>query len=135
MGSMMGSMMGGGWGSAWLGLLSGAVPLTAMLVAISLLLRSPQAKSPQATSAPNRAHLPTGAPGQLVTNPAVGDVTRASDADREHAVAQLGVHLGAGRLTMDEFDERVKAAYAAATVGQLRALLADLPVLRSTATP
>lgn len=135
MGSMMGSMMSGGWGSAWWGLLSGAVPLTAMLVALSLLLRGPQAKSPHVTSVPAGTHAPTAAPGQLLSDPAVADATRASDADREHAVAQLGAHVGAGRLTMDEFDERVTGAYAAATLGQLRALLADLPVLRSSVTP
>ena len=33
-----------------------------------------------------------------------------------------------GRLTRDEFDERMSAAYAGKTWGQLRELTADLPV-------
>ena len=35
---------------------------------------------------------------------------RVSDADRERAVASLRQHLLAGRLTLDEFSERVGAA-------------------------
>jgi len=52
---------------------------------------------------------------------------RASDAEREAAVAQLREHAAAGRLTMDELDERSAAAYAARTVGELASLVADLP--------
>ena len=35
---------------------------------------------------------------------------RVSDADRERAVAALREHLLAGRLTLEEFTERVDAA-------------------------
>ena len=52
---------------------------------------------------------------------------RASDADRERTVALLREHLAAGRLTAEEFHERLDAAYAAKTLGQLDELLADLP--------
>ena len=52
---------------------------------------------------------------------------RASDADRERAVGQLREHSLAGRLTVEELDERSAAAFAATTVGELDALLADLP--------
>jgi hypothetical protein len=52
---------------------------------------------------------------------------RASDADREELVSALGEHLVAGRLTLDEFSERVDAAHAARTVGELEALRRDLP--------
>ena len=45
---------------------------------------------------------------------------RASDADRERIVEQLRQHTADGRLTMDEFDERLDAAYAAKTYGELR---------------
>ena len=53
---------------------------------------------------------------------------RAGDADREHLVEQLREHHAAGRLTLDEFDERMTKAYAAKTYGELRTLTRDLPV-------
>ncbi len=42
---------------------------------------------------------------------------------------QLREHFAAGRLTQDEFDERVQAAYVARTEPELDALLGDLPRL------
>lgn len=57
---------------------------------------------------------------------------RASDADRERIVEMLRQSAAEGRLTMDEFDQRMSAAYAAKTYGDLAGLTADLPVdLRS----
>ena len=53
---------------------------------------------------------------------------RAGDADREHLVEQLREHHAAGRLTLDEFEERMAQAYAAKTYGELRVLTRDLPV-------
>ncbi len=55
------------------------------------------------------------------------DDLRASDTERERIIADLRDHAAAGRLTAEELDERVGAAYAAATRRQLAALLADLP--------
>jgi DUF1707 SHOCT-like domain len=52
---------------------------------------------------------------------------RASHRDREAAVAALRDAYVAGRLTLDEFDERTSAAYAGKTWGELRVLTADLP--------
>lgn len=52
---------------------------------------------------------------------------RASDAEREQATDALRRHHGEGRITDDEFEERVAAAYQARTVGELDRLLADLP--------
>ncbi len=52
---------------------------------------------------------------------------RASDVDREVVVATLRDAYTAGRLTLEEFDERTTAAYAARTWGDLRRLTADLP--------
>lgn len=52
---------------------------------------------------------------------------RVGTAEREHAAAALSRHFSAGRLEMDEFDVRVKAAYAARTQKDLSVLLADLP--------
>ncbi len=53
---------------------------------------------------------------------------RASDADRERIVEQLRQHTADGRLTMDEFEQRMTAAYAAKTYGELAQLIRDLPV-------
>jgi hypothetical protein len=52
---------------------------------------------------------------------------RASDADRDRVATQLRDHLADGRLTLDEFTERVDAAHAARTVGELGELTRDLP--------
>lgn len=52
---------------------------------------------------------------------------RASDVEREQAAAALQEHYAQGRLTREEFDERLEAAYAAKTVGELEHLTADLP--------
>jgi len=50
-----------------------------------------------------------------------------SDADRDLAVTRLREHFAVGRLTHAELDERLTAALAAQTPGDLRGLLADLP--------
>jgi Domain of unknown function (DUF1707) len=52
---------------------------------------------------------------------------RAGDADRAKTVERLGRHLAEGRLTVDEFDERVSQAHAAVHLDELPPLLADLP--------
>ena len=52
---------------------------------------------------------------------------RAGDADRTKVVETLGRHLGDGRLTVEEFDERTAQAHAAVYLDQLPPLLADLP--------
>jgi hypothetical protein len=52
---------------------------------------------------------------------------RASDNDRERFVAALREAYTEGRLTLDEFEERTSAAYAARTWGELRELTSDLP--------
>jgi hypothetical protein len=54
---------------------------------------------------------------------------RASDADRDRTAALLREHLAAGRLTTEEFGERLDQAYAARTLGELDELLADLPAI------
>ena len=55
---------------------------------------------------------------------------RASDADRDRVVATLREHGAAGRLSVDELEERVGAALEARTHGELNGLLDDLPRLR-----
>lgn len=52
---------------------------------------------------------------------------RAGDADRERVAEQLREHYAQGRLDADELDERLSAVLSARTVGELRALTADLP--------
>lgn len=52
---------------------------------------------------------------------------RASDAERERTATLLRDHAAAGRLTPEELDERLDAAYAARTVAELDALAHDLP--------
>lgn len=53
---------------------------------------------------------------------------RASDQDREVVVTALRDAYTAGRLDLEEFDERTTAAYASRTWGELRKLTEDLPV-------
>jgi hypothetical protein len=58
---------------------------------------------------------------------ATDDPIRASDVDRDLVVATLRDAYMAGRLALDEFDERMAAAYAGKTWGDLRQLTIDLP--------
>ena len=51
---------------------------------------------------------------------------RASDADRDRVLDLLRTALGDGRLTADEFEERMEAALSARTLGALAVLTADL---------
>lgn len=52
---------------------------------------------------------------------------RASDADREEAVTRLRDHAATGRLDVEELEQRISAAYAARTHGELAVLQRDLP--------
>ena len=51
---------------------------------------------------------------------------RASDADRDRVLDLLRAAVGDGRLTADEFGERMEAALSARTLGELAVLTADL---------
>ena len=53
---------------------------------------------------------------------------RASDDDRDRLVEQLQRHAAAGRLSLDEYGERVDRVLVARTHGELRAVVHDLPV-------
>jgi hypothetical protein len=59
---------------------------------------------------------------------------RASDADRDRTAAVLGNALATGRLTTTEHAERLDAAYAATTLGELAPLTRDLPADDATGT-
>ena len=52
---------------------------------------------------------------------------RASDSDREATVLILNKALGDGRINATEHDQRMSAAYAAVTMGELTRLTSDLP--------
>jgi Domain of unknown function (DUF1707) len=54
---------------------------------------------------------------------------RASDKDRDRTAELLREHHAQGRLTPEEFDDRVDRTFTAKTIGDLDALLADLPAI------
>jgi hypothetical protein len=60
---------------------------------------------------------------QVGMNPAM----RAASTDRERAVDVLKAAFAEGRLTQDEYNDRMGRAYAARTYGELAALTADVP--------
>jgi hypothetical protein len=63
------------------------------------------------------------------------DSLRVSDAERDAMVRTLGEHAAAGRLTLDELEERAGRALAAKTRGDLAALTTDLPAGERSAPP
>ncbi len=73
---------------------------------------------------PDNPIPPPGNPGPLAE--------RVADADRDRTVTQLRESVVEGRLTLDEFSERVGSALQAKTRGDLLAILADLPQARQT---
>ena len=50
-----------------------------------------------------------------------------SDADRERVAERLRVAHSEGRLTLEEFDQRITGVYAARTFGEVDQYVADLP--------
>lgn len=52
---------------------------------------------------------------------------RASDADRDATAERLAVALSEGRLDVAEYERRLDEAMNAVVIGELRALIADLP--------
>ena len=70
----------------------------------------------------------------------IGDVNespdmRIGDTEREQALAALGEHMSAGRLTIDEYGERSAKVTAARTRGELLELFTDLPDPKPGAAP
>lgn len=55
---------------------------------------------------------------------------RAGDRDRERAAARLGQALAQGYLDLAEYEQRVQTVFGAHTTGEIRELLADLPLER-----
>ena len=69
------------------------------------------------------APVPQAPPYQVAMNPAM----RAASTDRERAVDVLKAGFAEGRLSQEEYNDRMGRAYAARTYGELAALTADLP--------
>jgi hypothetical protein len=57
---------------------------------------------------------------------------RASDAEREQVVAELREHAAQGRLTLEEFSQRVDEAYDAKTLAALDEVRRELPAVAAT---
>jgi hypothetical protein len=60
---------------------------------------------------------------------------RIGDADRDAVAAELREHYAHGRLTLEEFNQRLDAAFAAKTQADLSRLTSDLPHVRSGGGP
>jgi hypothetical protein len=54
---------------------------------------------------------------------------RASDAEREQVVAELREHAAQGRLTLEEFSQRIDEAYGAKTLAELEEVKRELPAV------
>lgn len=57
-------------------------------------------------------------------------IDRAGDRDRQKTAARLGQALAQGYLRLDEYDQRVQKVFQTNTAGELKELLADLPIDR-----
>ncbi|HEY1650242.1 MAG TPA: DUF1707 domain-containing protein [Acidimicrobiales bacterium] len=67
--------------------------------------------------------------------PAGGLGERVADADRDRTVNLLREHVVEGRLTLDEFSERMGSALEAKVRSELEAVMADLPATVTAPTP
>lgn len=60
---------------------------------------------------------------------------RASDVDRDRVAAVLREHTAQGRITVDEFNERLEEVYSSKTYGELARVTSDLPDVDMRARP
>ncbi len=67
--------------------------------------------------------------------PAGPESQRVSDEERRAVVDQLRAATGAGRLSLEEFADRVSVVWDARTYGDLAPLTADLPAVAETVAP
>ncbi|HEX6931700.1 MAG TPA: DUF1707 domain-containing protein [Streptosporangiaceae bacterium] len=73
-------------------------------------------------------------PGHELTAAGRGEL-RASHADRDQVIGMLKAAFVQGRLTKEEFDERVGQAFASRTYAELATITADLPAGLTTVQP
>jgi Domain of unknown function (DUF1707) len=66
---------------------------------------------------------------------ATGPDLRIGDAEREAAAASLREHYAQGRLTLEEFNERLDAVFKATTQSQLSLITRDLPHAAAPSAP
>ena len=64
-----------------------------------------------------------------------GPGMRASDGDREKIATRLRDAHAEGRLSIEEFHDRIDALYQAQTYGEIEPLVRDIPVMRTHQTP
>jgi hypothetical protein len=74
-----------------------------------------------------RYYAPFPGGGRDPARPRGPHALRIGDAERDAAATDLGEHYAAGRLTLDELNERLDAVFSARTFGQLNRIMADLP--------
>jgi hypothetical protein len=60
---------------------------------------------------------------------------RIGDAERDAVAAELREHFAHGRLTLEEFNQRIEAVFAAKTESDLSRITRDLPHVRSGGAP
>jgi hypothetical protein len=70
-----------------------------------------------------------------LSGPADHGLMRVSDSDREQAAEVLREAAGQGRISLDELDERLEAAYAAKTYADLATVTRDLPQAGQAPSP
>ena len=76
---------------------------------------------------PMRYYAPFPGGGGDPARPRGPHALRIGDAERDAAATDLGEHYAAGRLTLDELNERLDEVFSAKTFGQLTRIMADLP--------
>jgi hypothetical protein len=54
-------------------------------------------------------------------------MARVADADRDRVAQRLQLAIAEGRLTLDEYDDRVRQTYAARVFADFEAIVGDLP--------
>jgi hypothetical protein len=95
------------------------------------LLGTIQGSAAASAAAIVAARAGAGVPAATVHSPG----ERIADADRERAIEELREHMVVGRLTAEEFEERLDLAQRARTRADLDALRSDLPPLPAAILP
>ena len=82
------------------------------------------------------AAIQTGPSAQaVVPAPPPPPTQRIGDAEREQTIEELRAHMLAGRLSSEEFEQRVGAVHQARTRGEIMALSGDLPTGTTGSNP